>query len=83
METPPRPIMHIRPVSDIWVSACQVGCGPLLTSVSASNGTAATRHSHANRSNIGTPCARRSSRLPAAKLSGEIIRIAKALTLKS
>ena len=83
VEMPPRPIMHIRPVSDIWVSACQVGCGPLLTSVSANNGTAATRHSHANRSNIGTPGARRSSRLPAAKLSGEIINIANAPTLKS
>ena len=44
---------------------------------------AATRHSHANRSNIGAPCARRSRRLPAAKLSGEIIRIANAPTLKS
>ena len=75
--------MHIRPVSDIWVSACQVGCGPLLASVNKSNGTAATRHSHANRSNIGTSGARRSKRLPAAKLSGEIINIANAAMLKS
>ena len=75
--------MQIRPVSDMCVSACQVGCGPLLTSVSANSGTAATRQSQANRSNIGTPCARRSSRLPTAKLTGEIISTAKAPTLKS
>ena len=46
--------MQIRPVSDMWVSACQVGSGPLLTSVNTNSGSAATRHSHANRSNIGT-----------------------------
>ncbi len=75
--------MQTRPVSDICVSACQVGCGPLLTSVSTNSGTAAARHSHANRSNIRTSCARRNKRLPTAKLTGEIIRTANAPTLKS
>ena len=75
--------MQTRPVSDICVSACQVGCGPLVTSVSASSGTAATRHSQVQRSNIGTSCARRSSRLPIAKATGEISSTAKAPTLKS
>jgi hypothetical protein len=54
-----------------------------VTSVSANSGIAAARHSHANRSNIGTSCARRSSRLPTAKLTGEIISTANAPTLKS
>ena len=64
-------------------SACQVACGPLATNVNANSGSAATRHSHANRSNIGALLARRSSRLPIAKLIGQIISTAKAPTLKS
>jgi hypothetical protein len=55
----------------------------LLTSVSTDSGIAAARHSHANRSNIRTSCARRNSRFPTAKLTGEIISTANAPTLKS
>src|SRR6478609_4706083 len=55
VEMPPRPSMQSRPVSDICVSACQVGCAPLLTNVSANSGTAAARQSQAKRSNIGAP----------------------------
>ena len=54
-----------------------------LTSASANSGSGGIRHSHANRSNIGTSRARRSSRLPIAKLIGEIISTANAPTLKS
>ncbi len=75
--------MQTSPVNDICDSACQVGCGPLLSSVSVNSGIAAARHSHANRSNIGAPLARRSNRLPTAKLIGEIISTANAGTLKS
>ena len=56
---------------------------PWGASVSANSGIAATRHSHANRSNIRTSCARRSSKLPMAKLTGQIISTANAPTLKS
>ena len=75
--------MQTRPVGDICDSACQVACGPSASSVSANSGSGGTRQSHANRSNIGTPLARRSNRLPIAKLIGEIISTAKAPTLKS
>src|SRR5712671_6836958 len=80
---PPRPSMQTRPVDDMCDSACHVGCGPLVKSVSADSGNAAARHSHANRSNILTSCARRSSRFPIAKLIGQIITTANAPTLKS
>src|SRR6266436_2983337 len=80
---PPRPSMQTRPVNDMCDSACHVGCGPLVKSVNADSGNAAARHSHANRSNILTSCARRSSRFPIAKLIGQIITTANAPTLKS
>ena len=83
MEIAPSQSMQTKPVSDICVNACQVGCGPLLTKVNASRGMAATRHSHVQRSNIGTSCARRSNRLPIAKVIGEISSTEKAPTLKS
>ena len=83
VETAPTVRMLITPVSDIFCSECQAGCAPSTISVSASNGTADARQSHANRSNIGTSRARRSSRLPTAKLTGQIISTAKAPTLKS
>ena len=57
--------------------------GPSVTSASANSGSGGTRQSQANRSNIGTPFARRSNRLPIAKMTGEIISTAKAPTLKS
>ena len=75
--------MLIRPVGDICDSECQVACGPSVSSVSANSGSGGTRQSHANRSNIGTPLARRSNRLPTANVIGEIISTAKAPTLKS
>ena len=75
--------MQTIPVGDICDSACQVGFGPTVTNVSANSGMAAHRHSQANRSNIRAPCAGRSSRLPTAKLIGEIISTAKAPMLKS
>ena len=56
---------------------------PSATSARASNGSGGTRHSQANRSNIGTSRARRSSKLPIAKVTGEINNTAKAPTLKS
>ena len=77
------PSMHSRTFSDMCESACHVGCAPSLTSVSASSGTAAIRQSQVDKSNIGTPGARRSRRLPAAKQIGENINTAKAETLKS
>ena len=64
-------------------SACQVACGPSMARASANSGSGGTRQSHANRSNIGTSWARRSNRLPIAKLTGEINSTAKAPTLKS
>jgi len=79
----PSASMQSSVASDIWISASTVGATPSPTSASANSGTAEVRHSHANRSNIGTPCARRSRRLPMAKLIGEIISTAKTLTLKS
>ena len=75
--------MQTRPVSDIWISECQVACGPSVSSASANSGSGGTRHSQANRSNIGTSLACRSSRLPIAKLIGEIISTANAPALKS
>src|SRR5882757_6439164 len=83
VEMAPRPSTQARPATDMCDNACQVGCGPLLTSVSTDSGTAAARHSQANRSNIRTSCARRSNKLPTAKLTGEIISTANAPTLKS
>ena len=75
--------MLVMPFGDICISECHVVCGPSITSVSANSGSGGTRHSHANRSNIGTFCARRSNRLPIAKLIGAVISTAKAPTLKS
>ncbi len=75
--------MQTRPVGDMCTSAYSVGRSPSKASVSASSGIAAVRQSQANRSNIGTRWARRSSRLPTAKLTGQIISTAKAATLKS
>src|SRR6202035_2571392 len=71
VEMPPIASMQEKPVSDICDSACQVAYGPSTNSVSANRGIAATRHSHENRSNIGTSLARRSNRLPTAKLIGQ------------
>ena len=75
--------MLTKPVGDICHSECHVACGPSATSANASSGSGGTRQSHANRSNIGTSRARRSNRLPIAKLTGEINSTAKAPTLKS
>ena len=75
--------MLIQPVGDICHSACQVARGPSTANASANSGSGGTRQSHANRSNIATSLACRSSRLPIAKLTGEIISTAKAAMLKS
>ena len=83
VEIAPMARMLTTPVGDILRSECHAGCAPSTISVSANSGTADVRQSHANRSNIGTSRARRSSRLPTAKLIGEIISTAKAPTLKS
>src|SRR5258708_13434721 len=60
------------------MSEFNVACGPSVASASANNGSGGTRHSQANRSNIGTSLACRSRRLPIAKLIGEIISTANA-----
>src|SRR5664279_1802919 len=83
VEIAPTNSMLIQPVVDICASECQVACGPSTTNASTSSGSGGTRHSHANRSNIGTSLACRSRRLPIAKLTGAIISTAKARTLKS